>query len=416
MTKKPSELRILFLSEEYPPETGWGGIARSTHSTAHALAHRGHDVHVLSAVRSQRERHYKDDDVYVHRSDVRDLFRVGRRRWAAVSARHLERALATYLASQRLGIQFDVVEYPECGAEGLFFSLRRKWATVATLHTSWPLLVEQSGHEGGVSDRVAAYLEGLSVRRADMITSPSQAMADWTRETFRLRSRPVSIVPHPAPIHAKTASREFVETLREGKVVFVGRLEFNKNPDVIVRAAKTVCQKVLGAEFTFAGGAKLRDGVDYQEWLTRLADAYGVAGRVHFAGHLERQDVDALQRSASVLVVPSRWENFPYVLLEAMTAARPIVASRVGGIPEMIRDGETGLLVDPEDTEGWAQAIIALLTDHEQARQMGLRAQVDALDRFDPDKIAAQREAIYREAIRLHGTQRKRQQSDSSCL
>ena len=135
---------------------------------------------------------------------------------------------------------------------------------------------------------------------------------------------------------------------------------------------------------------------------------------IHFTGHLSRQEIDALQRAASVIVVPSRWENFPYVLLEAMMAARPVVAGRAGGIPEIIRDGENGLLVDPEDTQGWAEALIALLSDPERARQMGLRAREDALDRFDPAKIAAQRETIYREAIRLHHRRHNRQQDDSS--
>ena len=86
-------------------------------------------------------------------------------------------------------------------------------------------------------------------------------------------------------------------------------------------------------------------------------------------------------------------------------AARPIVASRAGGLSEIIRDGETGLLVDPEDTEGWADALIALLIDPDRARQMGARAQEDALDRFHPAKIAAQREAVYHQAIALHQRQ-----------
>jgi glycogen(starch) synthase len=394
------------MSEEYPPETGWGGIARSTHGTAHALARRGHEVHVLSAVRSQQERHYKDDQVYVHRSDVRDLFTLGRWRWAAVSARYLERAVSTYLACRRLGIQFDVVEYPECGAEGLFFSLSRKWPTVANLRTSWPLLVEHSGHKGALSDRAAAYLEGLSVRRADMITSPSQALADWTREEFRLSDRPISIIPHPAPIQPQTATPIPVGGFSQTRVLCVGRLEYRKNPEVVVRAAKAVCEKIPSAEFIFAGGARLRNTANYQDWLADLAQECGVASRMRFTGHQQHQEVEALQRAASIIVVPSRWENFPNVVMEAMIAARPIVASRVGGIPEMISDGETGLLVHPEDTEGWAQALIALLTDHERARRMGLRAREDALDRFDPAKIAAQRETIYREAIRRHQKQR----------
>ncbi len=398
-------LSILFLSTEYPPETGWGGIGTYTYNMAKALAKRGHEVHVLSAAPHQPERHYLDGLVHVHRFPQRELWKVRRVRSAPMPIPHLEKAFSTYMAHRRLGIQFDVVEYPEWSAEGLFFSLLRNKPTVAHLHASLPLRAQQGGIKTSIPARLAGYVEGLSIRRADTITSPSQALADWTTNHYRLGHRPVVVIGHPAPAPNEISDVVPVEASGQERVLFVGRLEFNKNPEVIVRAARSVCEKVREAEFIFAGGSRLREGVDYREWLTELAGEYGVSTRIHFAGHQQRQEVDALQRAASIIVVPSRWENFPNVVQEAMIAARPIVASRVGGIPEMIRDGETGLLVHPEDPEGWAQALVALLTDPERARQFGLRAREDALDRFDPAKIVAQREAVYYEAMALHQKQ-----------
>ena len=75
-----TKLRILFISQEYPPETGWGGIGTYVHVTAHALARRGHEVHVLSSVPGQLERHYDDEGVWIHRVGqlrVRGLSRLG---------------------------------------------------------------------------------------------------------------------------------------------------------------------------------------------------------------------------------------------------------------------------------------------------------------------------------------------------
>jgi glycosyltransferase involved in cell wall biosynthesis len=410
-------LSILFLSSEYPPETGWGGIGTYTYNMAKALAQRGHEVHVLSVAPGQPERHYLDGLVHVHRFPQRELWKLRSVRSAPMPIPHLEKALSTYLAHRRLGIEFDVIEYSEWSAEGLLFSLLRNKPTVAHLHASLPLRAQQSGIKTSIPARLAGYLEGLSIRRADTITSPSQALADWTTNHYRLEHRPVVVIRHPAPAPNEISDVVPVEASGQKRVLFVGRLEFNKNPEVIVRAAKSVCGRLGEAEFIFAGGSRLREGVQYREWLTELAGEYGVSTRIHFAGHQERQEVEDLQRSATIIVVPSRWENFPSVVMEAMIAARPIVASRVGGIPEMIRDGETGLLVDPEDREGWAQALIALLTDPERACRMGQQAQEDALDRFHPAKIAAQRETIYREAIRLHQKRQKRQQHDrQSCL
>jgi glycosyltransferase involved in cell wall biosynthesis len=395
-------LRILFLSTEYPPETGWGGIGTYTHNMAKALAERGHEVHVLSVAPRQPERHYLDGQVHVHRFPQRQLWKLPGVRRAPMPIPHLEKAFSTYMAHRRLAIEFDVIEYPEWAAEGLLFSLRREKPTVAHLHASLPLRAQVGGTKGSAPSRLAGYLEGLSIRRADTITSPSQALADWTTNHFRLGHRPIVVIRHPAPAPNEISDALPVEASGQSRVLFVGRLEFNKNPELIVRAAKSVCEKVAEAEFIFAGGNAPPDGVDYQEWLTRLAEDCGVASRIHFIGHQQRQGVEALQRAASIIVVPSRWENLPNVVTEAMIAARPIVASRVGGIPEMISDGDTGLLLDPEDTEGWAEALIYLLSDPEHARQMGQRAREDALTRYHPHTIAAQREAVYREAIAAH--------------
>jgi glycosyltransferase involved in cell wall biosynthesis len=411
-------LRILFLSTEYPPETGWGGIGTYTYNMARALAHSGHEVHVLSVALPQQERHYRDGEVFVHRMGQRDLWRLRRLRSAPMPIPHLEKALSTYLAYRRLGIQFDVIEYPEWSAEGLLFSIRQKQPTVVHLHISLPLNTECSGLRKSALTRFAGYLEGLSIRRANVITSPSAALARWTSRYFGLADRIIAIIPHPVPLQAEIPGVASVEALGQTKVLFVGRLDSRKNPEVIVRAATAVRRMIPSAEFVFVGAnTGFRKGLTCQDWLTSLAEAAGVATHVHFTGHLSRGEVDAWYKAASVVVAPTRWENFPYVVVEAMMAGRPIVASRVGGIPEILCDRQTGWLVDPDDTEGWAESLIALLTDPERARQMGVRAREDAIDRFDPAKIAAQRETIYREAIRLHERQGNGQQDDRySCL
>src|SRR5207248_508162 len=95
--------------------------------------------------------------------------------------------------------------------------------------------------------------------------------------------------------------------------------------------------------------------------LRALAERLGVADAVRFLGF--RGDVPALMRRAEIVALPSRWEGFGLVLLEAMDAARPIVASAVGAIPEVVEAGVTGLLVPPERPGELAQALVSLLND-----------------------------------------------------
>ncbi len=139
MTPMPgNRLRILFLSQEYPPETGWGGIATYVQITARALAHRGHEVHVLSTVEGQAERHYRDQDVHVHRFgqwlwppfDERIRYRV------PLTRQRIRTAVSNYFACRRLRLKVDIVEAPEWMAEGLAFSFVRQCPVVTHLHGS----------------------------------------------------------------------------------------------------------------------------------------------------------------------------------------------------------------------------------------------------------------------------------------
>ena len=253
-------LSILFLSTEYPPETGWGGIGTYTYNMAKALAKRGHEVHVLSVAPRQPERDYLDGLVHVHRFPQRELWKLRRLRSAPMPLPHLEKALSTYMAHRRLGIEFDVVEYPEWSAEGLFFSLRRDKPTVAHLHTSLAINLQISGLCESTPSRLADYLEGLSVRRADGITSPSRALAAWSAQRFGLGNRAIAVIPYPAPTQELT-SDDALEHPQRAHVLFVGRLEFRKNPEVIVRAAKLVREKIPSAEFMFVGGSQVRNGM-----------------------------------------------------------------------------------------------------------------------------------------------------------
>src|SRR5437764_2111715 len=121
----------------------------------------------------------------------------------------------------------------------------------------------------------------------------------------------------------------------------VGRLALQKGQRHLIAAMPLLLERVPRAHAVIAGGG------DLEEFLKDLAEEMGVAERVHVLG--PRKDVPALMHAIDVFAMPSIWEGFGLVLLEAMAAARPIVASRVATIPEVVIQGETGLLVPPGD-------------------------------------------------------------------
>ena len=150
-------------------------------------------------------------------------------------------------------------------------------------------------------------------------------------------------------------------------------------------------ERVPNAHAAIAGGGEL------EPYLRELAEELGVMQRVHVLG--PRQDVPALMHALDVFAMPSIWEGFGLVLLEAMAAGKPIVASRVATIPEVVVDGETGLLVPAGDAAALADALASLAAHPELARHMGEAGRERLRQRFSIDKMVGDTETLYRELL-----------------
>jgi glycosyltransferase involved in cell wall biosynthesis len=130
-----------------------------------------------------------------------------------------------------------------------------------------------------------------------------------------------------------------------------------------------------------------------------LAHSLGIQQEVHFLGHVDHAELPGWYASADLFVLPSRMESFPLVLLEAMASGLPVVATAVGGVPELVVHGETGLLVPPNDPLALAQAINSLLDDPEGMKSMGARGRDTVRERYTWDKVAARMAGFFREVV-----------------
>jgi glycosyltransferase involved in cell wall biosynthesis len=133
--------------------------------------------------------------------------------------------------------------------------------------------------------------------------------------------------------------------------------------------------------------------------LEAEASRLGLGDRVVFTG--QRKDVPRLLAAVDVLAMPSRWEGLPIALLEAMAMSRPIVATRVSGIPDVIRDEENGLLVPPADPAKLAEALRRVLTESALREKLGRNALATLRQRYDVTRTARAYESLYRAALGL---------------
>ncbi len=175
-----------------------------------------------------------------------------------------------------------------------------------------------------------------------------------------------------------------------GRILMVGRLSLQKRPDVAIEAFRIIRQRAPHAELHLVGQGPLL------ERLERQVTDLGLKG-VRFLGF--REDVPELLAEAACVVLASDYEACPLSLLEAMAAAVPVVATRVGGVPELIEHERTGLLVEPGNAADVAAAVCRLLEDPDRARQIGAAARVHTRSDFSVERMAEQIVAVYEEIL-----------------
>jgi len=174
-------------------------------------------------------------------------------------------------------------------------------------------------------------------------------------------------------------------------VATVGRLVPQKGLFDLVKAAALLRDAEPTARYVVVGRGPLRSALEAR------IEELDLGGVVLLAGF--RTDVGRVLAGADVMALPSHWEGFGVVLLEAMTAGVPIVATRVGAIPEVVRDGETGILVAPHDPSGLATAVLRTLRHPEEAREMGRAGRRRLETEFGIDRAVRAHEALYAELL-----------------
>jgi glycosyltransferase involved in cell wall biosynthesis len=158
-------------------------------------------------------------------------------------------------------------------------------------------------------------------------------------------------------------------------VAFSGRLITLKGLDTLIAAFAIVRKKIPDAKLNLAGGGNA------EYWGERAKDVGLGADAVSFLGHVEYTEMPAFLSCVDALVLPSRSESMPYAVLEAMSCALPVVATRVGGVPEIIDDGRNGMLFRPNNVKGLADHLLALAGDAELRSRLGKAARQTVLDR-----------------------------------
>ena len=258
--------------------------------------------------------------------------------------------------------------------------------------------VRIGSRRGLVETSAQQRIQKYAYAAAHRVVANSQAAAE------RLRLEGVAaekIVVIPNGIDASLfAERQY--RVRPRTIATVACLREEKRIDVLLDAAPLILARHPDAEILIVGDGACRAELEARSRLN------GVTDRVKFLGH--RDDVPAVLAGADLFVLPSRSEAFPNAIVEAMMAGLPVVASHVGGIPELVEDGRTGRLVPPGDATQLAAALIELLDHPDRAQQMGQTARRRIEEQYSFDRMVHQFETLYlRELAARRGAERYRE-------
>ena len=314
------------------------------------------------------------------------------------------------------GIQYDLIHshYWMSGLAGMVLKERWNIPMLQMFHTLGLMKqkIGQTAEEREGQARVDG--EMAVMRAADRIIAATEAELLQLEQLYGISGQKVSIVPpgvdthHFYPIPADEAKEAIGISPRDRMALFVGRIEPLKGVDTLIRAmaiVKETCERFVCPHYLVIIGGDPEGHPERDEGemgrLQVLAQSLGLDEIVLFLGRRGQQTLPYYYSAAEVVVMPSHYESFGMVALEAMACGTPVIASRVGGLAYLVKDGETGYSVPAQDPEALAEKLRAFFVDPDLRNKMGRKAVAYAQD-FRWEKITAQIAEIYRQMVALN--------------
>lgn len=372
-------MRVLFHGWEFPPQGG--GVGAYMKNMAWALAQTGHSAVVVTGSAKGQPSEEATPFGVVYR--VYGHGEIGtsktRERVLAIARNHSSELIE---GADHLGECADLLSEkrrpPVLIKVHACQAVRVAWKS--HVYYPWQYLSIRFAHLRSIRQLVR---ERRSIEKADLLCVPSRRIWDeMIRQGLQLPEN-IAHIPNPYTVD------EAVEDHGESDfplVLFVGRIEFGKGIEFLPAIVKTVVQHFPKARIEIVGSDTYARGVgSLKNWLEKQMGASRIY--VDFKGRMDAKDLSKAYQRAWVVIVPSRWDNFPTVVLEAMAKARPIVASPHGGMPEMLKG--TGAFVADPAKEIFAKMVCRLLGDPSERRKIGEACRERVQQEYNPKAIVS---------------------------
>ena len=385
-------MNIALLSWESMHSIAVGGLAPHVTELSAGLTRLGHEVHLFTRMGEGQRRYELIDGVHYHRCpfEAHPDFAVQIQRMCESFVWHVAETEA-YLARP-----FDIVHGHDWLTARALVRLKNDHGARAlfTLHSTEYGRCGNTLRDDPMSQHVR-HLEWEGAYVAERVICVSKTLAKEVNECYQVPAEKISTVYNGVDV-AKYDESVDESRVRRGLdigehdplVFFAGRMAWQKGPDLLLEAVPTLRFQFPNMKVVFAGDGDMRAGLQ-----NRAAELGGVAA-TRFVGHQSGHSLVELFKTADVVCVPSRNEPFGIVILEAWSAGKPVVATRVGGPAEFVQDYRTGLTVEPV-VDDIRRGLRSMLSDRDGGEWMGMNGRTEAETRFTWDHAARATEQIY---------------------
>jgi len=386
-------MNICYVTQEYPRGNEFGGIATYIHQMAKAMAEMGHKVIIVTRGHD-KQTHYTEMNGIEVFSLLPHLFHSRRilRRLDLLGLGYaiaLMRVLPDIITQHKI----HIIETQSTPADIILYHLFRRVKDVPTIirfHTNlpwyWNFLFKKSNFLSlSVYHKQRSITERIMAHRANSITVPSVAAVNLFNQRFKGLEHKVKLLPNfvDAGLFQPVLSQANNHKCR---ILCLGRSDPIKGFEVLYQAMPEILKAVPSAEIIFAGMSNYDELHKYAIQVNAPVPE-NLKSKIRFAGIVPYQEMPKLYNQATICVIPSRWEQFAFVCLEAMACGKAIVASDVGGLSEMIENEESGILVKAGDVGALAKAVIRVLRNEEKRKYLESKARQRVVDLYTKAQI-----------------------------
>lgn len=394
-------MNICLISNEYPPETGFGGIGTYTYNLAQGLSELDNTVTVITQAVNE-EKVYKDKKVTVYRIRDKKIPVRGAARMANLFTGngfsvfwHSYSVFKKINEIQENGGRFDIIECPLWGGEGFLYSQKIGIPLVVRLETPVFKLREILGQH---PSKLKEYFEKKVLKNCVFAIAISKNIGELIKLHYKIPGEKIKIsylgIKLPGikkPLFKRNSY----------KLLYVGRLEKRKGTAEFIEAIPLILSGNSKISIDIVGKdiPQAPDDTNFQEYFNKIVTGK-FKKRVKFHGFVTKKKLDNFYADCDIFIAPSRYESFGLIFLEAMVYGKPVIGTKTGAIPEIVKNRKTGLLIDVNKPSEIVDAVLKLFGDKRLRRELGRNAFNFARRNFSAERLTKHTLKIYNQAIK----------------